>query len=1047
MILEIQRKLYRTKVQQFMDRLEQRILADHVVLEGRFARSKDPVPFQQRLDLEYQAISEGAEWGQTWDSAWFQLVGKIPEHWATDEVVAHLDFNGEALVFSPEGIPLQGLTNGSVFGRITRHNFRLAAPVLKNPQIELWVEAAANSIMGIHRPRDPERGRNTIEATGNQVASTAATLRPGDTISRHGSYRGIVNRMRLARFKRDLYDFWLDMEVLNGLLDSVPDSSTRYARILEGLVKVTNIFKDAEANVGQCREMLQPLLQQSANASAPTINAVGHAHIDTGWLWPVRETIRKSARTFASQLDLMERYPEYVFGASQPQHYQFVKDHYPELYEKIREAVAGGRWELQGGMWIEPDCNLISGESMVRQILHGKNFFMDEFGVDVNNCWIPDVFGYSASMPQILRLGGLEHFLTQKMSWSQFNRFPYSTFRWRGIDGTEVLTHFPPEDTYNSQLQPYDLQKTERNFVEKGVLDEMMCLFGVGDGGGGPTAEMIERGLRQKNLEGVPKVSFGRADQFFERISEKAEELPVWSGELYLELHRGTLTTQARTKRNNRMLEQSLRATEYLLSLGSLKDYPQQELDKIWKTLLINQFHDILPGSSIHWVYEVTEQEHQDALETCDRLRSESAKQLLDQDKDAITLINTLNVAYERQIELPADWKGGLQDEHGNDLPVQQDTDGKLSALVRLAPQEIKTLRSSNAAQQAKKADSLILENQLVRYEFNQHAQLVAARDLETGESILADGAVGNVLTLYEDRPHNWDAWEIDISYEDMAVETAEGETWQSLGVGPVSQSLRFQLKIGNSRIDQKVSLRTNSKALEFDTNVDWQECHRMLRTSFPVNVQTDSATCDIQYGHVQRPTHRNTTWDMARFEVAAQKYVDLSDQQKGVALLNDCKYGHKLHENILDLHLLRAPTHPDPDADLGTHQFCYAFYPHNNPFQQSDVIEQAQQLNQAPLSLQGKPITPIWPPVIVESADVGLEVLKKAEKEDCLVLRVVERKGRKSEATLRLIDPNLTIQATDLMEWNDSGEAVGGELKLTLKPFEIKTFKLSHAT
>jgi len=574
-----------------------------------------------------------------------------------------------------------------------------------------------------------------------------------------------------------------------------------------------------------------------------------------------------------------------------------------------------------------------------------------------------------------------------------------------------------------------------------------MCLFGVGDGGGGPTAEMIERGLRQKNLEGVPKVSFGRADQFFERISEKAEELPVWSGELYLELHRGTLTTQSRTKRNNRMLEQSLRATEYLLSLGSIKDYPQQELDKIWKTLLINQFHDILPGSSIHWVYEVTEQEHQDALETCDRLRSESAKHLLDQDKDAITLINTLNVAYERQIELPADWKGGLQDEHGNDLPVQQDTDGKFTALVRLAPQEIKTLRSSNAAQQAKKADSLSLENQFVRYEFNQHAQLVAACDLETGESILADGSVGNVLTLYEDRPHNWDAWEIDISYEDMAVETAEGETWQSLGAGPVSQSLRFQLKIGNSRIDQKVILRTNSKALEFDTNVDWQECHRMLRTSFPVNVQTDSATCDIQYGHVQRPTHRNTTWDMARFEVAAQKYVDLSDQQKGVALLNDCKYGHKLHENILDLHLLRAPTHPDPDADLGTHQFCYAFYPHNNPFQQSDVIEQAQQLNQAPLSLQGKPITPIWPPVIVESADVGLEVLKKAEKEDCLVLRVVERKGRKSEATLRLIDPNLTIQATDLMEWNDSGEAVGGELKLTLKPFEIKTFKLSHAT
>ncbi|MBR96797.1 MAG: alpha-mannosidase 2c1, partial [Euryarchaeota archaeon] len=666
---------------------------------------------------------------------------------------------------------------------------------------------------------------------------------------------------------------------------------------------------------------------------------------------------------------------------------------------------------------------------------------------DVKNCWIPDVFGYSASMPQILKLCGLEHFLTQKMSWSQFNRFPYSTFRWRGIDGTEVLTHFPPEDTYNSQLQPYDLQKTERNFVEKGVLDEMMCLFGVGDGGGGPTAEMIERGLRQKNLEGVPKVRFGRADEFFQRISKKSEELPVWSGELYLELHRGTLTTQARTKRNNRMLEQSLRATEYLLSMGPLQDYPQQELDKIWKTLLINQFHDILPGSSIHWVYEVTEREHQDALEICERLRSESTEQLFDQDKDAITLINTLNVAYERQIELPEDWKGGLQDEHGNDHPVQQDTDGKLSALVRLEPQEIKTLRSSNATLQAKKADSLILENQLVRYEFNQHAQLVAALDLETGESILADGEVGNILTLYEDRPHNWDAWEIDISYEDMAVETAQSQTWQSLGAGPVSQSLLFQLKIGNSKIDQRITLQTNSKGLEFNTKVDWQECHRMLRTAFPVNVQADSATCDIQYGHVQRPTHRNTTWDMARFEVAAQKYVDLSDHQRGVALLNDCKYGHKLHENILDLHLLRAPTYPDPDADLGNHQFCYVLYPHNSPFQQSDVIEQAQQFNQAPLSMQGIPISHIQPPVIVEGEDVGLEVLKKAEKENCLILRIVERKGRNSEATIRLTDSNQKLKSTDLMEWIDSGETVGGELKLTLKPFEIKTFKITQSS
>ncbi len=304
-------------------------------------------------------------------------------------------------------------------------------------------------------------------------------------------------------------------------------------------------------------------------------------------------------------------------------------------------------------------------------------------------------------------------------------------------------------------------------------------------------------------------------------------------------------------------------------------------------------------------------------------MKKESLKQLFDQGRGAITLINTLNIAYERLIELPKDWNGGLKDENGNEFPVQQDTNGKLTALLMLAPQEIKTLRLSNSALQAKKVGSLIFENQLTSYEFNEHAQLVAAKDLETGDFILAGGEVGNLLTLYEDRPHNWDAWEIDVSYEDMAVETAKGQTWQSLGAGPVNQSLLFQLKIGNSKVDQKISLRANSKVLQFETKVDWKECHRMLRTAFPIRVQTDSATCDIQYCHLQRPTHRNTTWDMARFEVAAQKYADLSDQQRGVALLNDCKYGHKLHDNFIDLHLLRSPTQPDPDADLGTHQFC----------------------------------------------------------------------------------------------------------------------------
>ena len=1014
--------LFRTKINQFIDRLETLILSDFELLEAEFARSKEPVPFDQRLELSYQPVMEGDEWGQTWESAWFHLRGCIPERWAGQEVVAHLDFNGEAMIFSTEGDPLQGFTNGSVFGQVTRHTFILADQAQGGEPIDLWVEAAANAIMGIDRPADPPRS----------VA-----------VNRHGSFQGTVNTIRIARFQRELYELWLDMRLLNNLVDVIPKTSTRYARILKGLVDAANGFQDEPSRAGICRELLAPLLSKPAHASALTLYAVGHAHIDTGWLWPVRETIRKSARTFSSQLELTARYPDYVFGASQPQHYQFVKDYYPGLFDRIKKAVAEGRWELQGGMWVEPDCNLISGESMVRQIIHGKNFFMDEFGIDVNNCWIPDVFGYSAAMPQILKRSGMDYFLTQKISWNQVNRFPHTTFRWRGIDGSEVLTHFPPEDTYNSQLEPAGLKKAEDQFVEKAILDEMICLFGVGDGGGGPTAEIIERGSRQQNLEGVPKVQFAKAEQLFECLEKHRDELPVWSGELYLEYHRGTYTTQSRTKRNNRMLELSLRETEYLLSLGKLDDYPIKELDCIWKKLLINQFHDILPGSSIGWVYEVAEAEYREALEACVQLRADAANKILQKDKEAITIINTLNIPYVGVITLPGEFSNGLIDESGSAIAVQQDLQGNVIAQLNLEPQAICTLVNKGVPEKARAEATLVLENKLIRYEFNENGQLTTVFDKDVNQQILADDEYGNVFTLYEDRPHRFDAWEMDISYEDMSLENARGKKWTSTGKGCVRQGLEFELSIGQSSISQRVTLNNDSKALEFDTRVDWQERHRMLRTAFPVDIRSDSATFDIQYGYIKRPTHRNTSWDVARFEVAAHKYVDLSDNSYGVALLNDCKYGHKIHENVIDLNLLRSPTSPDPDADMGVHEFRYVFYPHQRSLLDSDVIEQAYQLNQAPLVFPGLKAPTLNPPVKVKNPDIGLEVVKRGEKDACWVVRMVERRGCECSTDVEMFLPEWRLQETDLLEWNDHGELLDDAVPLIFKPFEIRTFKI----
>lgn len=1014
MISEIQRQLYVTKVNKCKNRISRQILTQTQVLEATFAHSEDPVPFTERTSLSYKPISEGEKWGNAWNSAWFQLKGKIPSEWQGQKVVAQLDFNGEAMVIDEAGLPLQGLTNGSVFAQnFSRDLFPLMDKAEGGEDVSLWVEAAANQLFGINKTADPDR----------------------DDPNRHGTYTGQVNKIRIATFDTNLWQLWLDLEVLIDLHKALPADDTRGMRLLYTLNKAMNAFAENPENTTACREILKPLLDAPANASAVTAIAVGHAHIDTGWLWPVRETIRKSARTFSSQLALIEDYPDYIFGASQPAHYAMIKQHYPALYEKIKKAVASGQWELQGGMWVEADCNVISGESMVRQFLHGKNFFMDEFGVDVKNLWIPDVFGYSASIPQIMKRAGVNYFLTQKLSWSQFNKFPNTTFMWRGIDGSSVLTHFPPENTYNSALEPGMLRSAETNFKEKAVLDEMMVLFGVGDGGGGPKAEHIEKGIRQENLEGVPKVQFGRADDFFARISASSDTLPVWSGELYLELHRGTLTTQSRTKRGNRKLEQALRATEYLLSCGNLSEYPQDVLDKTWKIVLLNQFHDIIPGSSINWVYQVTEREHQEALDTCKRLQADAIENLLDQDENCLTLINTTNITQRKPIILPEGWTGA------EDVPCQKESDGTVVALKELPPQSVACLTRSDDAEGMLEIEDLVLENDLIRYEFKKNGEIARAFDKTAKKEVLRES--GNILTLYEDRPNNWDAWDVDIFYEDQALETANAVETASLGRGPVRQGILFKTTIGESSLLQKIYLATNSKRLDFETEVDWHERHKMLRVSFATSIRSDEAIFDIQYGYAKRPTHRNTSWDMARFEVAAHKYADLSDNDYGVALLNDCKYGHKILDNTMDLNLLRSPTNPDPDADQGNHTFTYSLLPHEGPFLDSQVIAESIQLNHPPLCFAGHKMAKLSLPVTVSGHGVALEALKKAEKNDDLIVRVVEQYGKETSATIELESPDATLVEVDLMEWNELQVFGKQTAVIPMRPFEIRTFAI----
>ena len=1017
------KELYITRIGRFLDRLPRYIYKQTIPFEMEYRWCKDAVPYAERLDGEYKSIKEGGRWGEFWESAWFHLTGTVPAEWKGEKIVARLDFSGEGLVFQPDGKIVQGITNGSVFDQeFARDNVHLIEKCEGGEEVELWVETAANGLFGMFTEPDPAE----------------------DSPRRYGWYEAEVKQAKLCVFDAEMWHLWLDVFILKGLIDTLPENSVRRARIIRCVNDGIDAFQDDPQNSTITRKILKRELEKPAAPSDLTVTAAGHAHIDTAWLWPVRETVRKCARTFSSQLALIEKYPDYVFGASQPQHYQFVKDNYPELYQRVKQAVEEGRWEPQGGMWVEADCNVPSGESLIRQILYGKNFFRDEFGVEVDNVWLPDVFGYSANLPQIMARSGIKYFLTQKISWSQFSEFPHHTFLWQGIDGSEVLTHFPPENTYNSQLSTKYLVPGRDNFKEKDFIDEFISLFGVGDGGGGPKEENLEYGLRMQDLEGSPRVKFGKACDFFARLEGYRGKLAQVTGELYVENHRGTLTTQARLKKLNRRLENMLNWTEKINACLPVEDYPAEQIDWAWKKLLLNQFHDIIPGSSITEVYKTSEQELSDGLQVCHAVFTGAAERLLEHDHDSLVVFNLSAYRY-REVIFPFDDEvTHLCPEHAKAVFGGIEDLDRVFIEGDIAPFSMQTVRKEDLKFAESSAEvNLVLENELIRYEFGEDGTLVSAFDKEVQREIIPAGKRGNVIALYEDLPLDFDAWNVDVFYENCLLETAKVQKLESFACKGVMEGIKMTMTIGSSQMNQTVILKSWSKRLDFKTTVEWQETHKMLRVSFPADVQTDHAVCDIQYGFVRRANHRNTVHDLARFEVTGHKYADLSDSGYGAALLNDCKYGYKVLGDTLDLNLLRSPNYPDPDADRGTQSFTYSFLPHKGNLAESEVIPEAVSLNVPQVLLHGYMGTDRVLPLSVESDSVTLEVVKKAEKEDCLIVRLVETRGNNSSTVLKTLFPYKLIE-TNLMETEEYNSAdLKAPLKISFKPFEIRTFKL----
>jgi alpha-mannosidase len=827
------------------------------------------------------------------------------------------------------------------------------------------------------------------------------------------------------------------------------------------------------ASVPGAYRLLEAGVERSGAPLNVDITAVGHAHIDVAWLWTLGQTRRKASRTFYNVINLMERFPGFIFAQSQPQLYDFIRQDHPQLFELIRQRVKEGRWETMGGMWVEADCNVSGSESLARQFLLGRSFFRQHFGdVDSPVLWLPDVFGYAWNLPQLIKEAGCEYFFTIKIGWSQYNRLPFDSFWWQGLDGTKVLTHFSttPEDgseyasTYNANASPRQVIGTWRNFQQKdaglpGVNPPLLMAYGFGDGGGGPTREMLENIETMGTFPAVPRIHYGRVGDFFRKLeAEVGGRLPVWNGELYLELHRGTYTTQGRNKRGNRKSEFLLHDAEFLATLAAQVNptyrYPVETLRKGWELICLNQFHDILPGSSIGPVYAESQEQYAEIRHMAETSREAALAAIADKTGGSVLLVNP--TAFTRH-EV-AFWAGGqtgatLCTARGDPVTVQGVEGGALLDAGELPPYSVTPLNTSAAPAVAVQTGSLqvrptLLENDFLCVELNAAGDVTRIYDKTSAREVLPQGAIANQFQAFEDRPKNWDAWDVDIFYDDKMWLSDPAESVRVVEAGPLRAALEIKRSILNSTYIQRISLAHNSPRLDFDTTIQWQERHILLKVAFPVDVLTPTATYEIQWGNVQRPTHRNTSWDWARFETCAQKWVDLSEGGYGASLLNDCKYGHDIRDNVMRISLLRAPTMPDAEADQGEQRFAYSFLPHAGSWG-AETVAQAYAINDPLIaySAGGNAPAHAMPAVFlsVDAPNVVIETVKRAEDGQGIIVRLYETQRKRSLVTLVAGFPLKAAWRANILEENQQTLDVDGNtVKFEVKPYQIVTVRLT---
>ncbi|MGV8996509.1 MAG: alpha-mannosidase [Parvibaculaceae bacterium] len=1002
----------RARLKSFAARLNRaiypaRAAAQRIEMAGPVGR----ISWDEAQNLTYRDVSLGERLGPLWATYWFRVTFQVPQNFTGHAVDLHWDTRSEALVWI-DGRSVAGFNPG-------RSAMHLIDKAQGDETISIMVEVACNRSLGAAEDLSQQRVREE-------------------------AYELVGCELRL--FDREAWDLFHDFDVLRQLeadrepkqeprsfggaaLKTVrPALDTTWAgKLLNDLNRVCNELDPQKRDTwSKGREILDGLLHTRNGDVVHELSAIGHAHIDTAWLWPIEETHRKCQRSFSTVVTLMDQYPEFKFACSQAYQYDVIARLNPDLFARIKEKIANGQWIVIGGSWVEPDCNLPSGESLTRQFLYGQRYFEQTFGTRSTIFWNPDVFGYAGQLPQLMREAGLHRFLTQKLSWNKYTSPPHHSFHWRGLDGSSVLAHFPPADTYNGVTSVEELRYHAANYKDADRTSEALYLFGYGDGGGGPTAEMIETLRRSKDLLGLPRSVTRTPDEFFARLERDADNLATVDGELYFEYHRGTYTSQSEVKRLNRRAEGALQTLEFLSTSAMLSGaaHPDRDkLEELWKVLLVNQFHDILPGSSIGDVYERTRDELGKLVAETEAL-AEIVLGALTKTQGALCPVNTTGFSRAHVAEAP---DGTLH--YVTAAPFAAGQIGETEDSVTITELKDNTVE---------------LANSKLRAVLARDGTLVSLVHFATGRETMA--SAGNRIMLYDDRPTDFEAWDIDPFALETAQDASPADTCTITTRGPLRAELRFERRIaGASSMVQTVRLDAGSDHLAFNTVIDWRERRTMLKAVFPIAVQAQHATYETMYGAVERPTHANTDADAAQFEVPGHRWADYSEPDFGVSLLTDSRYGYSTFDGQMTLTLLRGTLSPDPKADIGEHRLSYALYPHAGDWRKAGTVAEAARFNRPLLWAQGTP--PALQTSLVTSSDdrVVIDTIKPAEDGRGWIVRLYECTGNRANVQLSFGIAVSEIWMSNTLEDKLTKLHVSGNsCELHLRPYQVATLRIA---